>query len=140
MSRFRLAWNADSSTNHQREETRMANPFVHLELNTPDLPKAKEFYTALFGWQFQDMDMGAPAGIYSTFKPETGPGGGVMTMPGGNQGWLAYVGVEDINAATEKAKSLGAKVCMGPQEVPNVGRFTIITDPTGSTIAMFQPK
>ena len=118
----------------------MANPFVHLELNTPDLPKAKEFYTALFGWQFQDKDMGAPAGIYSTFKPETGPGGGMMTMPGGNQGWLAYVGVEDINAATERAKSLGAKVCMGPQEVPNVGRFTIITDPTGSTIAMFQPK
>ena len=37
----------------------MANPFVHLELNTPDLTKAKEFYSALFGWQFQDMDMGA---------------------------------------------------------------------------------
>jgi len=64
----------------------------------------------------------------------------MMTMPGGNQGWLAYVGVEDIDAATEKAESLGAKVCMGPQEVPNVGRFAIITDPTGSTIAMFQPK
>ena len=47
------------------KEERMANPFVHLELNTPDLPKAKEFYTALFGWQFQDMDMGAPAGIYT---------------------------------------------------------------------------
>jgi predicted enzyme related to lactoylglutathione lyase len=117
----------------------MANPFVHLELNTPDLAKAKEFYSALFGWQFQDMDMG-PAGIYSTFKPENGPGGGMMTMPGGNPGWLAYVGVEDINAATEKATSLGAKVCMGPQEVPNVGRFTIITDPTGGAIAMFQPK
>jgi predicted enzyme related to lactoylglutathione lyase len=117
----------------------MANPFVHLELNTPDLSKAKEFYTALFDWKFEDMDMG-PGGIYSTFKPDTGPGGGMMTVPGGNQGWLAYVGVEDINAATEKAKSLGAKIIVGSQEVPNVGRFTIITDPTGGAIAMFQPK
>jgi predicted enzyme related to lactoylglutathione lyase len=118
----------------------MANPFVHLELNTPDLTKAKEFYSTLFGWQFQDMDMGAPAGIYSTFKPANGPGGGMMSMPVGNPGWLAYVGVEDIDAATEKAKSLGATICLGPQEVPNVGRFTVITDPTGCTIAMFQPK
>jgi uncharacterized protein len=118
----------------------MANPFVHLELNTPDLAKAKKFYGDMFGWQFQDMDMGAPAGIYSTFKPQDGPGGGMMSMPTGMSGWLAYVGVQDIDAATEQAKSLGATVCMGPQEVPNVGRFTIITDPTGCNIAMFQPK
>lgn len=117
----------------------MANPFVHLELNTPDLDKAKEFYAGLFGWKFEDMAMG-PGGIYSTFKPDTGPGGGMMSMAGGNTGWLSYVGVEDIDVATEKAKSLGATVCIGPQEIPNVGWFTMITDPTGCTIAMFQPK
>jgi predicted enzyme related to lactoylglutathione lyase len=48
--------------------------------------------------------------------------------------------VEDINVSTEKAKSLGATICMGPQEIPNVGWFSIITDPTGCTIALFQPK
>jgi uncharacterized protein len=118
----------------------MANPFVHLELNTPDLAKAKEFYSALFGWQFQDMDMGPPAGVYSTFKPDTGPGGGMMSMPDGTHGWLSYVGVEDIKASTEKARSLGATICVGPQEIPNVGWFSMITDPTGCSIAMFQPK
>ena len=41
----------------------MGNPFVHLELNTTDLAKAKEFYGTLFGWKFEDMDMG-PDGIY----------------------------------------------------------------------------
>ena len=51
------------------------NPFVHLELNTPDAAKAKEFYTKMFGWEFADNDMG-PAGVYSTFKPASGPGGG----------------------------------------------------------------
>jgi len=117
----------------------MANPFVHLELNTPDLAKAKAFYGALFGWQFQDMDMG-PSGIYSTFKPDEGPGGGITSMPTGNNGWLSYVGVKNIQESTDKARSLGATILMGPQEIPDVGSMTILTDPTGCTIAMFQPK
>ena len=117
----------------------MANPFVHLELNTPDLEKAKQFYGALFGWQFDDMDMG-PAGIYSTFKPSDGPGGGMTSMPGGNHGWLAYVGVDDVQASTEQARSLGATVNVGPQEIPDIGWMTIFTDPTGCAIALFQPK
>jgi predicted enzyme related to lactoylglutathione lyase len=117
----------------------MANPFVHLELNTPDLIAAKKFYGALFGWQFQDMDMG-PGGIYSTFKPDTGPGGGMMSMENGNPGWLAYVGVDDIKVSTEKARGLGATIHVGPQEIPNVGWFTVMADPTGRTIAIFQPK
>ena len=117
----------------------MANPFVHLELNTTDLAKAKEFYGTLFGWKFEDMDMG-PGGIYSTFKPESGPGGGMMSMAEGNHAWLPYVGVEDINASTEQARSLGATICIGPHEIPNIGWFTIMTDPTNCTIAIFQPK
>jgi uncharacterized protein len=117
----------------------MANPFVHLELNTPDLAKAKAFYGKLFGWEFQDNDMG-PAGIYSTFKPSEGPGGGMVAMPGGNSGWLAYVGVQDIDESTDKARSLGATVILGPQEIPNIGWMTILKDPTGCTIAIFQPK
>ena len=116
----------------------MANPFVHLELNTSDTAKAKAFYTALFGWQFTDNDMGNM--IYSTFKPDSGPGGGLYSMPGAPTAWLAYVGVDEINAATEKAKSLGATIHNGPMEIPNVGWFTVLSDPTGATIALFQPK
>ena len=117
----------------------MSSPFVHLELNTPDLAKAKHFYSTLFGWSFDDMDMG-PGGIYSTFKPATGPGGGMMTVPGAPTMWLAYVGVEDINVSTDKATSLGASIIRAPQEIPNVGWFSIVTDPTGAAVALFQPK
>ena len=117
----------------------MANPFVHLELNTTDLKKAQAFYGGLFGWKFSDMDMG-PAGVYSTFKPDSGPGGGVASMPGGQYGWLAYVGVDDIKAATAKAKSLGAEIFMDSHEIPNVGWMTVMNDPTGAKIALFQPK
>ena len=116
----------------------MSNPFVHLELNTPDLAKAKSFYGALCGWEFTDNDM-RPMGIYSTFKPTDDPRGGMMTMPGGNPGWLPYIGVEDINKATEKSRSLGATIILGPQEIPDVGWMTVMQDPTGCTIALFQP-
>ena len=115
-----------------------SNPFVHLELSTPDTAKAKEFYGKLFGWEFTDTDMGNM--IYSTFKPSSGPGGGIFSMPGVPTCWTAYVGVDDINAATEKAKSLGATIHKGPDEIPHVGWFTILADPTGAVIALFQPK
>jgi len=117
----------------------MSNPFVHLELSTPDAAKAKAFYSDLFGWTFKDEDMG-PAGTYSVFHPSSGPGGGLYSMPGMPTFWLAYVGVDDINASTEKAKSLGATIHKGPMEIPNIGWMTILVDPTGATIALFQPK
>ena len=116
----------------------MPNPFVHLELNTPDLDKAKEFYGQMFGWSFTDMPN--PGGIYSTFKPDSGPGGGLMTMPDAPAGWGAYIGVDDIKAATAKAISLGATAIYANHEIPNVGWMTLLVDPTGARINLFQPK
>ena len=115
----------------------MSNPFVHLELCTPDTAQAKAFYSGMFGWTFTDNDMGPM--IYSTFKPSEGPGGGIFTMPDMPTFWLPYVGVKDIHESTEKAKSLGAQVHKGPAEIPNIGWFSVLVDPGGATIALFQP-
>ncbi len=115
----------------------MANPFVHLELATPDMAKAKDFYTGMFGWEFHDHDMG-PMGVYSTFGGGSGPGGGMYTMPGGPPSWLAYVGVDDIDEATAKAKSLGATVVRDVTEVPHMGWMTVLIDPTGAAIALWE--
>jgi len=54
--------------------------------------------------------------------------------------WLAYVLVDDIKAATEKAKSLGGKVFKDSIEVPDMGWLSIITDPTGATFGLWQTK
>jgi predicted enzyme related to lactoylglutathione lyase len=45
---------------------------------------------------------------------------------------LIYFQVDDCDAATKKAQSLGATVKMGPQDIENVGRFTLMTDPQGA--------
>src|SRR5471032_2244972 len=119
----------------------MANPFVHVELNTQDLPKAKEFYGKLFNWQMDDVDMG-PAGTYVVIKPGEGTGGGMMKhpVPGAPSMWLAYVLVDDIDAATAKAKALGATVMKDVTEVPGMGWLSIILDPTGAALGLWKAK
>src|SRR2546423_13818130 len=82
----------------------MANPFVHVELNTTDVEKAKEFYSKLFDWTLEDVEMG-PSDTYTIIKVGEGTGGGMLKnpMPGVPSFWLAYVLVDEIGAATKKA-------------------------------------
>ena len=123
----------------------MANPFCHLELGSTDIAKAKTFYSSFFDWKLNDMDMGGGM-TYTTFKPGgdnlDSPGGGMMQhpVPGAPSAWLPYVLVDDVNAANAKAKSLGAKIMKDTQEVPNMGWFSIIIDPTGAALGLWQTK
>jgi predicted enzyme related to lactoylglutathione lyase len=119
----------------------MANPFVHVELNTTDVDKAKTFYSQLFDWELEDMPMG-PSGTYTIIKVGDGTGGGILKNPepGCPPFWLAYVLVDDIGAATQKAKSLGATIFKDSIEVPDMGWLSIITDPTGATLGLWQTK
>jgi uncharacterized protein len=118
----------------------MANPFVHVELNTTDVDKAKRFYGALFDWKLEDMDMG-PGGAYTMVSPGKGTGGGIMKqmMPNTPSFWLSYVDVGDIGAATRKARSLGAQVMVDGKEIPGMGWLSIFTDPTGAVLGLWQP-
>ncbi len=118
----------------------MANPFVHVELNTTDLSKAKAFYKQLFDWKMEDMPM--PQGTYTMIDVGEGTGGGMMKqlMPDAPSAWLPYVLVDDIAAATKKAKSLGATVMKDVTEVTNMGWLSIITDPTGALLGLWKPK
>ena len=118
----------------------MANPFVHIELNTTDVSKAKTFYGALFNWTLEDVPM--PGGSYTMIKVGEGTGGGIMKhpVPGAPSAWLAYVLVDDIAAATEKARSLGATVMRDVTEVMGAGWLSIIVDPTGATLGLWKPS
>ena len=119
----------------------MANPFVHIELSTTDVGKAKSFYGKLFDWNLEDVPMGE-AGAYTMIKVGEGTGGGLMKqlIPGAPSAWLAYVLVDDIKSATSKAKSLGAKVMKDVTEVMGAGWLSIIVDPTGAPVGLWQPK
>ena len=118
----------------------MANPFVHVELNTTDVAAAKNFYGKLFDWTLEDVPM--PSGSYTMIKVGTGTVGGMMKhpVPGAPSAWLAYVEVADIKAATKKAQSLGAKVMQDVTEVMGAGWLSIVIDPTGAAIGLWKAK
>jgi predicted enzyme related to lactoylglutathione lyase len=118
----------------------MANPFVHVELNTTDVDKAKAFYGKLFAWTLEDVPMGG--GAYTMIKVGSGTGGGIMKhpVPGASSAWLAYVGVDDIEAATKKAQSLGATIMKDVTEVMGAGWLSILIDPTGAALGLWKPK
>jgi predicted enzyme related to lactoylglutathione lyase len=119
----------------------MPNNFVHVELNTTDVDKAKAFYGKLFEWTLEDIPGGGYTMIKMT-KAGNGTGGGMMKqpMPGAPSAWLAYVEVDDIAVATKKAKSLGANVIKDVTEVMGMGWFSIFMDPTGAALGLWQPK
>jgi predicted enzyme related to lactoylglutathione lyase len=132
--------NPKSEAKSEIEETVMANPFTHVELNTTDLNKAKAFYSKLFDWKLEEFPM--ENGSYTMINVGEGTGGGMMThpVPGAPSMWLAYVLVDDIKAATQKAKSLGATVMKDVTEVMDAGWLSIITDPTGAPLGLWKPK
>ena len=117
----------------------MANPFVHVELNTTDVAKAKGFYSKLFDWKLEDLPM--EGGTYTMIHVGEGTGGGLMKhpMPGAPSFWLAYVLVDDIDAATKKVRALGGTVMKDKTEVMGMGWLAIIVDPTGAHLGLWKP-
>ncbi len=116
----------------------MANPFCHIELNTKDMDKSKKFYSSMFDWKLEEL----PGMDYTFINVGEGTGGGIMKnpVPSGTDNWLPYILVDDVSASTKKAKSLGADVAKSVTEVPDVGWFSVIIDPTGAPFGLWQSK
>jgi len=114
----------------------MGQPVVHFEIIGSDPARLRSYYGELFGWTFSVGDTvtetvskpGSYGFVDATTNGDgTGPNGGV----GGGEGFqprvLFYVGVPDVEAALEKAESLGGTRRMGPEGAPGtlvVGHFT----------------
>ena len=108
------------------------------ELMTTDVEGAKAFYGELLGWEFQEMHTGEMN--YIMIKGADRDIGGMMATPpeaaGMPSAWGAYVTVDDVDARTAQAEQLGGKVSLQPQDIPDVGRFSVIQDPQGATLML----
>lgn len=111
-------------------------PFVHLELHTGDLARARAFYECLCGWHSERVEAGT--GAYLALELG-GFGGGIVECETHRPVWLPYAEVSEIGEATERARSLGAVVLLEPREGPAGWRSAIAT-PAGGELALWQPK
>jgi uncharacterized protein len=116
----------------------MANPFVHIELQTQNIEKSKKFYAGLFNWKLEEI----PGMDYTMIDVGEGTGGGMMKKPVPDMpdNWLPYILVDDVAASTKKAQALGAAICKEVTEIPDMGWFSVITDPTGASFGLWQTK
>ena len=127
----------------------MGHPVVHFEITGEDPGKLRSFYGGLFGWEFDTSAPVAPAiseaGNYGFVgRNTTSDGTGIPGGVGGGAGYgghaIFYVGVPDVEAALQKAESLGGTRRMGP--AVNEGADLMIghfTDPEGHLVGLAGP-
>jgi predicted enzyme related to lactoylglutathione lyase len=103
------------------------------ELATNGVAKARDFYTALFGWRTDVMNVGME---YTVFLDDQGPLAGAFGLTPEMEGmptcWLPYFAVEDADASAAKAASLGGTVLKEPADIPGIGRFSLVRDSQGA--------
>jgi predicted enzyme related to lactoylglutathione lyase len=114
--------------------------FVWYEWMGADAAGAADFYSHVVGWNIAESNMAGftyriasagghgVAGLFTT-PPEAG-----KTPPC----WTGYVLAENVDAAAEKLKAAGGRVVREPMDIPNVGRFAIVSDPHGAVFALFR--
>jgi predicted enzyme related to lactoylglutathione lyase len=115
--------------------------FFWNELHTTDTAKALAFYAKVVGFSSRAVDMG-PGGTYHVLETKgVGRGGATTHMaPGASPHWLPYVFVDDADTTLAKAGKLGGTVHVGPEDIPGIGRFGVLQDPTGAVLAVMKPR
>lgn len=112
-----------------------------VDLQTTDQAGAKTFYSALFGWDYEDMPVGDDA-VYSMGKKNGQSVAAISGPPpeGVPSHWNTYVTVTDVDASAAQVPGAGGAVIAPPFDVMDAGRMSVIADPSGAMLCIWQPK
>jgi uncharacterized protein len=110
----------------------MSEAFVWFHNNSNKPSESRMFYEKLLGWTPTD----GPGGL-TMFAGEKGPFAGLGAKDGDEVGWLPYVQVDDVDAATNRAVTLGAALVKKKTRGP-AGEFSVVRDPGGAALALWQ--
>jgi predicted enzyme related to lactoylglutathione lyase len=114
--------------------------FVWHELMTTDTDAASDFYSHIVPWKTEDSGMPS----YTLWMSGKFRAGGLMALPEGDGSatpphWIIYIGTPDVDETVAAAEKLGGKVLKAASDIPNVGRFAVLSDPQGAAFAVFTP-
>jgi hypothetical protein len=111
-----------------------------VDMGSPDLARAKEFYGGLFGWNCPEGP--AEAGGYSVCDVggKTVAGLGPQMNPAVPPNWMTYVNVDSVDDTIAKVVANGGAVLMPAMDVMEAGRMAIFADPVGAAIGLWQPN
>jgi predicted enzyme related to lactoylglutathione lyase len=119
--------------------------FSWVELATTDQDAAKSFYAELFGWEYDDNPV-ADGVVYSMAKLEGRYVGAINPQQaqeramGVPPNWKSYITVDDVDAVSARVSELGGNLLAPPFDVMDVGRMSVLMDPTGAVVSLWQAK
>ncbi len=113
-----------------------------VDLATPDVDAACEFYGELFEWQAETPADPEQAGGYRSFTLRGKHVAGVMPVRDERQpaAWVTHVTVDDVEATAKAVESAGGSVMVAPMDVLTEGRFAVFADPAGAVFATWEPR
>jgi hypothetical protein len=130
------AWSASSTRIERKEEKIMGSPVMQFQIIAKDADACARFYGSLFGWKVSaDNALG-----YRQLDTKTDQGiqGGIWPAPPGTPGAVQmFIRVDDVGAYVERARSLGARVVMPPQKLPDGDEMAVLVDPDGLPFGIF---
>ncbi|MEU9611781.1 VOC family protein [Streptomyces sp. NPDC048209] len=112
-----------------------------VELSTSDVGAAQAFYAALFGWR-SETDPRPEAGGYTTARlgEDAVAAFSPLYRPEQRPAWTVSFATEDADASADAVRSAGGTVLMGPMDVFDQGRFTVVADPAGAVFSLWQAR
>lgn len=116
----------------------MNHILCHFEIPADDVEALADFYRQLFGWSIEPLGE-HPGYLAIRTGPEPAVGGGMMARQHPQHQPTNYILVEDVETYLAKAVTLGAVALMPRTEIPGIGTFALIADPSGNCLGLFQP-
>ncbi|MBI1310125.1 hypothetical protein GC176_02370 [bacterium] len=110
------------------------------ELLTKDVGSARDFYRSVFGWSSVEQPIEG-RGVYTLFRAGEQDVAGVLLLPpdsDASQTWLTYFYADDLDPRANSVEVLGGQVIVKPQDIPDVGRFSVLADPAGALFALMR--
>lgn len=105
--------------------------------------KVRDFYAAVVGWKFSEVDMGGYRDFCMNQPGNSQPVAGVCHARGENADlppqWLIYINVASLKQSLATCRRRGGKI-VGPPRKMAGGRMAVIRDPAGAVVALFEPK
>ena len=123
----------------------MTGKFFWYELMTTDRNAAIDYYEAVVGWSATEQAGASPDIGYTIFSAGDRAMGGVIELSremcdgGARPGWVGYIHVADADAKAAEIVEAGGKVLMGPDDIPDIGRFALVADPGGAPFYIMTP-
>ncbi len=112
------------------------NAFCWHGVISTDVDTAADFYTQALPWSKLSQPMGDSTATMFTAADIPRAHLTAPPMGGVPSHWDNYLRVEDVDAATKAAADNGGTVMVPDTDIP-VGRFSVVTSPSGAMLSLF---